>query len=342
MQKAICYNEREVKEGQGSKEDIKQGYNIWVDVENPTESEIFNIEQSFNLDNKAVEMFMNKSKKPQIRVLEDHTFTIFLHMRYKSAENLDTEAVYFFLGRGWLITIHSSEVNLIQTVRKMFAERNKRIMESPIDALYYYILSNMIEKYEQLLTAIELKLLDFEKESLYRPTRKTLEKLDTLSKQAIVLRRHFWQARHVMNFLIHMEEDKEDIKYLQIVYDDINQIIDLVESYREAVNSTREIYAGSISLQLNDTMRILTVFSSILLPLTFLTSIFGMEGFDLNNIHSIPQGFTVLLVAMIAISVVLFYMFWKRQWIFVRNTIERNGNSNDETHDDNDESKSAK
>ena len=327
MQNILCYNEREVKEGQGSKEDIKQGYNLWIDIENPTSSEIFNIEQSFNLDNKAVEMLQNKSKKSQIRVLENHTFTIFLQMRYKSIENLDTEAIYFFLGRGWLITIHSSEVNLIKTVRKMFAERNKRIIESPIDALYYYILSNIIEKYEQLLTAIELKILDFEKESLYRPTRTTLENLDTLSKQAIVLRRHFWQARHVMNFLIHMEEDKDDIKYLQIVYDDINQIIDLVESYRDTINSTREIYAGSISLQLNDTMRILTIFSSILLPLTFLTSIFGMQGFDLHNIHSIPQGFTVLLIAMAVVSIAMFYMFWKRQWIFVKNTIVKDDNS---------------
>ena len=124
-----------------------------------------------------------------------------------------------------------------------------------------------------------------------------------------------------------MEEDKEDIKYLQIVYDDINQIIDLVESYQDTINSTRDIYAGSISLQLNDTMRILTIFSSILLPLTFLTSVFGMEGFDLNNIYSIPQGFVIILAAMVVIAAVLFYMFWKRQWIFVKNTIAKNDNS---------------
>ena len=95
------------------------------------------------------------------------------------------------------------------------------------------------------------------------------------------------------------------------------QLIDLVESYRDTINSVREIYSGSVSLQLNDTMRILTVFSSILLPLTFLTSIFGMQGFDLNNIQSIPQGFTVLLIAMAVVSMALFYMFWKRQWISI-------------------------
>ena len=62
MQNIVCYNEREVKEGQGSKEDLKKGYNLWIDVVDPTDSEIFNIEQSFNLDKKAVEMFQNKSK----------------------------------------------------------------------------------------------------------------------------------------------------------------------------------------------------------------------------------------------------------------------------------------
>src|SRR5918996_4391048 len=327
MQNVICYNEREVKEGHGSKEDIEKGYNLWVDIANPTESDLIDLQRSFDLDDNSLKSYVNKLKKPQIRLLENHTFTVFLNMKYKSIDNLDTEAVYFFLGRGWLITIHSSNVDLITRVRKMFAEKNKKILESPVDSLYYSILSSIVEKYEQLLTAVELKVMEFEKESLYRPTKRTLENLDILSRQAIVLRRHFWQARHVMNFLIHMEEDKEDIKYLQIVYDDINQIIDLVESYQDTINSTLDIYAGSISLQLNDTMRILTVFSSILLPLTFLTSVFGMEGFDLNNIHSIPQGFAIILAAMVVIAAVLFYMFWKRQWIFVKNTIAKNDNS---------------
>jgi magnesium transporter len=200
----------------------------------------------------------------------------------------------------------------------MFAERNKRILESSVDALYYSILSSIVRRYEQLLTAIELKVMEFEKESLYRPTKKILESLDNLPKQAIILRRHFWQARSVMNFLTHMEEDKEDIEYLQIVYDDINQLIELVESYRDTINSIREIYAGSISLQLNDTMRILTIFSTILLPLTFLISIFGMQGFDLNNLSTISRGFTILTITMSAIAAILLYLFWRREWIFIK------------------------
>jgi magnesium transporter len=76
MQNIICYNEREVKEGQGSKEDVTKGYNLWIDVVNPTEADLFNLQQSFNLDSKAVEMLLNKSKKPVIKVLENQSLTI--------------------------------------------------------------------------------------------------------------------------------------------------------------------------------------------------------------------------------------------------------------------------
>lgn len=215
------------------------------------------------------------------------------------------------------------------TGRKMYAEKNKRILESPTDALYYSILSSIVERYDQLLASIELKAPELEKQSVYRPTRKTLEKMDILSKQGIILRRYFWQARCVMNFLTNMEENKEDIKYLQIVHDDINQLIELMDSYHDTINSTRELYAASMSLQLNDTMRVLTIFSTLLLPLTFLTGIFGMQGFDLNNLNAIPQGFTILGVIMAGIAIFLFYLFWKRQWIFVKNNIVYNDLSPD-------------
>ena len=136
-----------------------------------------------------------------------------------------------------MITIHSSNVDLITRVRKMFAEKDKKILESPVDSLYYSILASIVEQYEQLLTAVELQVMEFEKESLYRPTRGTLQKLDILSRPAIVLRRHFWRARHIMNFLTHMEEDKEDIKYLQIVYDDINQLVEQAICYINSINT---------------------------------------------------------------------------------------------------------
>jgi magnesium transporter len=250
--------------------------------------------------------------------LKDHIFTIFLDLAYQNIRELDTKAIYFFLGRGWLITIHSNEIDLVNMGKNTFLKRNRRILESSIDALFYSLLSALVEKYEQLLTAVELKVLEFEKQSQYRPTKKTLHMLDELSKQAIILRRHFWHARNTISFLSYAEQDNEDVKYLKMVHDEVTQLIDMIESYRETMNSTREVFAGSISLRMSDTMRILTVFSVVLLPLSFVTGIFSMSGFDLENVSYIPNGFSVVAGVLAAIAGISLFIFWKRGWIFVR------------------------
>jgi magnesium transporter len=197
----------------------------------------------------------------------------------------------------------------------LFEQKNKTVIESSIDALFYNILASLIDSYEQLLTAIELSVTDFEQRTLYKPSRRMLEYLDSLSRQVIILRRHFWHMRDVINFLTHTEEDKEDVKYLKIVYDDINQLIELVESYRDTINSTRELYIANVSLQMSDTMKTLTIFSAILLPLTFISSIYGMNGLDLQNFFDFSIGFAIVLATMGAITVGLFIFFKKKQWI---------------------------
>ncbi|MGB7558280.1 MAG: CorA family divalent cation transporter, partial [Nitrososphaeraceae archaeon] len=184
MQKIVAYNEKEVKES-GSKEDIKQGYNIWIDLADPTKTEIQMVQELFSLDIKAIETILNKSKKPQVRILDDHSFTIILSIKYKDLQTLITDGVYLFLGKGWLVTIHSSDLDLIGNVHKLFEEKNKKVVGASIDALYYNIISEIVDTYEQLLTAIELTITDFEQRTLYRPTRKMLEYLDTLSRQII-------------------------------------------------------------------------------------------------------------------------------------------------------------
>jgi magnesium transporter len=140
MQTTIAYNEQEIKE-KGSKEDIKQGYSVWVDLINPTKVEIQRIQESFSLDAKAVEAILNKSKKPQVRILDDHSFTIILSIKYKDLQTLITDGVYLFLGKGWLITIHSSDLDLMSNVHRLFEEKNKKVVRAPIDALYYSIIS---------------------------------------------------------------------------------------------------------------------------------------------------------------------------------------------------------
>jgi magnesium transporter len=129
-------------------------------------------------------------------------------------------------------------------------------------------------------------------------------------------------VRSIINFIVHYEHDKEEVKYIEMVYDDISQLIDFVESYEGTINSIRDLYVAKVSLQINDTMKLLTIFTVILLPLTLIAGIYGMNGLDLNNLGELPAGFLIVVISMVFIGIGLLVFFIKKEWIFVR---EQNG-----------------
>jgi len=298
------------------------GYNTWIDLVSPGRDEFLSLADKFKLNKEAVETYLNNSKNPEIRILDNHTFTIMSDLKNKDPETLVIEPIYFFLGRHWLITIHSPDLNLKELVEGLLKVKNERIKESQIDTLYYNMLAEIVTKYEQLLTALELSVNEYQRQSFVRPLPSLLERIEILSRETIILRRHFWRVRNVINFLVHNEQDKEEIKYIEMVYDDISQLIDFVESYEGTINSIRELYLAKVSLQINDTMKLLTIFTVILLPLTLIAGIYGMNGLDLNNLDELPSGFVIIFISMVSIGIGLLVFFIKKQWIFVR---EQNG-----------------
>jgi magnesium transporter len=155
----------------GSIEDLKEGFSVWVDVLDPDEKELENLSQKFNLNQDAIQTCINKSKQAEIRQLDSHTFTVVVDMKNKDPETLLIEAVYFFLGKNWLVTIHSNEVNLKQIVERLFNIQNETIKQRHIDALYYNILAGLVSKYEQLLTALELSVNEYQRRSFVRPSQ---------------------------------------------------------------------------------------------------------------------------------------------------------------------------
>src|SRR5918994_5698860 len=312
----LSYNKDQVKVD-GSIEDLERGYNLWIDLIDTEDKELNKLAKKFNLNEEAIQTCINKSKRPEIRQLENHTFTVIVDMKNKDPETLLIEAVYLFLGKNWLITIHSSDINLKQIVERLFKIQNETIKQTHIDALYYNILAGLVTKYEQLLTALELSVNEYQRRSFVRPLPQIFESIDILSRQAIMLRRQFWHVRNTINFLLHIEKDKEDVKYVEIVYDDITQLIDFVESYEGTINSIRELYVAKVSLQINETMRLLTIFTVILLPLALIAGIYGMNGIDLKNITQIPLGFLVVLATMAFMVVGLILFFIKKRWIIL-------------------------
>ena len=329
----IYYNSKGIRKEQVRSSDSESD-KLWIDICDPSPEDLQSIAREYDLDEDSLRLIGQKTKKPQIRMLDNYIFSIILDIRFKTIKQLIVEGIYIYVGQNWIITIHSSEVKIFSTVKDILEKKNTKLFASNINALYYTIIDEIISRYEQILTAIELTITDFEQKSLYKkPSKNMLNYLDVVAKQTIVIRRHFWYTRDAINFLTHTQNQDNEIRYLQIAYDDIGQLIDLVESYGDTINSTRDLYIANISLQLNDTMRILTVFSVILLPLSLIAGIYGMNGLDLTKLSDIPQGLLIVLVTMALISILLLIFFKRKQWIFTKEDIFNNSNTSPTSKD---------
>lgn len=316
MQTNIYYNHEGIKE-KGNRDNINNGLNLWMDIVDPSSSEISNLQREFGLDIETLNMVEREAKRPQVRAHENYTFTILLDIRYITSKKLTVRGIYLYIGKNWLITIHSSEVDLLTPTCLLLKQKNRKIVGSHIDALYYSMITEIITKYEQLLTSIELIITDFDQKVLYsKDSKKTFYHLDIVTRQIIIIRRHFWYTRDVMNFLTHMEKDSEDIKYLQIAYDNINQLIELIESYRDGINSSRDLFMTNVALQTHDAIRVLTVINTILLPLTVITGIYGMFGINTSTFNSLPQVFFIAIATMILMILITLLFFKKKRWLF--------------------------
>jgi magnesium transporter len=318
------YDEAGIREkSQISQTDLQNEGKIWIDLEQPTYTELSQIQKIFLIDTNILNQYMTGVKKPQIRVLQNYIFTLIISIKFKTLQTLETEAIYLFIGKNWLITIHSSNINLKKMTRQIFENDNKEVIESSINILYYNIVTKFVDEYEQILTSIEISMTDLEEKSLYHPSKIILVNLDGLSRQLLIVRRYFWKLREIFNFLLYFEkesvkENHTQTKYLRIIYDNLNELLDLIESHKDTINSIRDLYIAYVSLQMNDTVKTLTIFSVILLPLTFITSFYGMNGIDLTHFFTVPSGLIMVLVIMGIILAVLIIFFMKNQWISQR------------------------
>ena len=344
MHKIFSYNKEKLEIIEQSEvKDLQSKNKIWIDIEDPSSKEIRWIEDTFNIDSNIFKHYLSGSKKSEIRILKNYTFISIINIKFKSLQSLTRNPIYLLIGNNWLITVHSSEINLNEKINQMF-ENDKTIAESSIKVLNYNLLTKIIDNYEHLLTAIEITLTDFEEKSLYNYSIDVLRKLKDLSHQLIMLRRYFWKVREIFSFLMYQEQEieaKQDMKYLKILYNNVDELVHLIESHKDTINSIRELYIANVSLQMNDTVKTLTIFSAILLPLTFITSFYGMNGLDLNNLFNLPFGTILITITMAAMLSLLILFFRKKQWILQESEIpsEKDKNNTNEKNNINSKKK---
>ncbi|MTJ09482.1 magnesium/cobalt transporter CorA [Anabaena sp. UHCC 0204] len=298
----------------------------WVDVQGLGSKDILQrLGQSFDLHPLVLEDIVNMVERPKIEDYEDQ-LVIIAHMVVPNQNNGSyySEQVSLVLGKHYVLTVQEEpEHDCFDGVRMRINKGKGIIRRQGSDYLAYSLLDAIIDGFFPVLELYGERINDLEEEVIVNPTQKTLQKIYKIRRELLQLRRAIWPQRDAINSLIRdgSELINDDVRvYLRDCYDHAVQVMDIVETYRELVSGLMDVYLSAISNKMNEIMKLLTVVSSIFIPLTFIAGVYGMNFNTEKSPLNMPElnwywGYPLCLGVMALVAMSLIFFFWRRGWL---------------------------
>jgi magnesium transporter len=242
------------------------------------------------------------------------------------------EQVSFVLGKHYLLTVQEEpQRDCFGSVRDRIRTNKGMVRKSGSDYLAYTLLDAIIDGFFPVLEAYGERIEELEDEVVTNPTRQTLQKIYEVRRELLGLRRSIWPQRDAINSLIRDGSDliSPNVQiYLRDCYDHTIQVLDMVETYRELASGLMDVYLSSVGNKMNEIMKLLTVISSIFIPLTFIAGVYGMNFNTEKSPLNMPElnwywGYPLCLGAMVVVAASLVYFFWRRGWFENFSTIKK-------------------
>lgn len=289
---------------------------IWLDVVGITDADtVRQLGNIFEIDDLALEDVMTFQHRPKADDLKSCTFVL-THM-VDSASMAAREQFSLFFAKDFVLTFQERVGDCLGPVRYRMETVNGRIRAGNGDYLAYVILDTITDHYFPLVEAISDRLDVLESDILRASDPQQVETIHDVRRELLSLKRSLWPMREMLSVL--RREDNPRVSeqtrfYLADTQDHVLQLIDLTETLREFASGLMDLYLNSISNRMNETMRVLTVISTIFIPLSFLTGMWGMN-FNQMALIDKPWGYGAVLTAMALIAVGLLVWFRFKRWL---------------------------
>jgi len=299
---------------------------FWVDMLKPTDEELSKLDDVFGFHPLAIEDTIQYSQRPKIESYQhvgeacrEGYFYMVIHGPDLESfrEKVRTKEVDIFMSARYLVTIHDEEMLSISDVLRRAQGDPGNIFDHGIDMLLHTILDRLVDNYQPILDHIQESLDELEEAAISAPTPDLLPKIAHKKRELLNLRRVINPQRDVLAQLTRGEVPfiRESSRiFLRDVLDHLNRAVEMVELYRDLIVGARDIYMSSVSNNLNQIMKTLTTITVIALPLTVVTSFFGMNFESLPGIHN-PIAFWIAMGFMLSTVIGLLIWFRMKRWI---------------------------
>jgi magnesium transporter len=318
--------ERTVASAEEARALVGQQPVTWINVEGLGDAQIIErFGELFGLHRLALEDTVNVHQRAKV---EDYGEVLFIVLRMvHCTDRCGTEQISIFLGPNWLITFQEGHPgDSFDRVRARIREKSGRMRKLGCDYLAYALIDATIDNFYPVLEVYAQRLDELEEDVLDAGNVHAIDHLHEVKADLLVLRRAIWPLRDAMALLAREETTRfseATRPYLRDCYDHIVQVVELVETYRELTADLRDLYMSSISNRINETMRVLTIISTIFIPLTFIAGIYGMNfDFDAGSKPlNMPElhwyfGYPLSLFAMSVTTIGMLVYFYRQGWIF--------------------------
>ena len=302
---------------------------FWVDIDKPEDEDYAVLDDVFGFHPLAIEDSINRAQRPKIEsynhigdACHQGYFYMVIHGvdPAKAKERIETQELDLFVSERYLLTIHDEPMTAIgQLLDRANADAGV-VLDQGIDLLLYRVLDRLVDAYQPILDDMQDQLDELEEEAVTDPQPSLLPRIAAKKRELLNLRRIIGPQREVLAQLTRGEVPfiRETTRiYLRDVLDHAIRAVEMIEVYRDLIIGARDIYMSSLSNNLNQVMKTLTIITVTALPLTIVTSFFGMNfstpGFAWLLEH--PAGFWGSVVVTIAVVGGLLALFRRQRWL---------------------------
>lgn len=313
--------------------DYRQKYPVtWVDVEGLGNLALIRkLGQLFGLHLLSLEDVVNVHQRAKVEQYHDHLFIV-AHMPVRGGERFETEQLSLFLGKDFVVSFQEGKPgDPLAPVRDRIRSKDSQIRSEGADYLAYALLDASIDAYFPLLEVFGERLEAIEDRVLTTHDQRILGRIHNIKRDLLGLRRILWPHRDALSSLTRGGSSlirSETGIYFRDCYDHVVRIIELLETYREVGSDLTDLYLTGLSNRTNEIMKVLTIISTIFIPLSFISGVYGMNFNTGTSPWNMPEldwryGYPFALTLMATVAIGFLTFFLRRGWINFRRRSER-------------------
>lgn len=275
-------------------------------------------EAAFGIHPLVLEDIVHTGQRPK---LEDHGDYIYIVLKMllntNGAEAVDAEQVSLILGPNFVISFQEREGDVFEAIRERIKKGKGRLRKAGSDYLAYALIDAIVDNYFVVLETVGERIESIEEDVLTTVDPSTLKEIQDMKREMIMLRKSVWPLREAISSMERTESPLigDGVRpYLRDVYDHTIQVIETVETFRDTISGTLDIYLSTVSNRMNEVMKVLTIIATIFIPLTFIAGVYGM------NFKFMPElewewGYLVVWIGMILLAGAMLWGFRRKKWL---------------------------